>query len=222
MILYRVVQEDWKERKGINDDFDGWNTFDYSDNQKYIHFFLLPECAKIYQQLKYQNQNKKSLILKCNVPFCLIKDNFGCGMYRWFDPHIRTPFLEARIKYEDFDENMILEIKESLPDDWENKEIYERFLAVTVYHCGCSPVEIKLDEHNNKKISLNSKFNFLHFFPKEQLIAENITCEDYPVANNSNSSLSKDTNNLKSKKLLLTEIKKFLTNNFTSNKRQHK
>jgi len=222
MILYRVVQEDWEERKGINDNFDGWNTFDYSDNQKYMHFFILPECAKIYQKLKYENLNKKSLILKCNIPFSLIKNNFGCGMYRWFKPHIRTPFLEARIKYEEFNESMILDVTESAINDWENKEIYERFLFTTVYHTDCSPIEIKLDEKNNKTISLNPKFNFLHFFPKEQLIAENITCEDYPISNNSNCSTLKDYNNLKIKRTILTEIREFLIKNSTSSKIKHK
>lgn len=49
MKLYRVIQA---ENNIKNNDCNGVNTFKYSKNEEYIHFFLLPEHAEIYQKLR--------------------------------------------------------------------------------------------------------------------------------------------------------------------------
>ena len=51
MKLYRVIQSDDDIK---NEDFSGVNTFEYTENEEYLHFFVLPEHAEIYKQLKYK------------------------------------------------------------------------------------------------------------------------------------------------------------------------
>lgn len=185
MKLYRVVQSDNKIK---NDDFHGINTFEYAENEEYLHFFVLPEHAEIYKQLKFTNNSIPSLIYQVDIPYEIIKDCFGAGMYTYYQPRIKHAFLEVRIKKQDFDKKYILSKSENIKPEWTNDEIYERYL----YHCvwdfniteayknveKCPVVNILSCE--SLKVKINKDFNFLHYFPKNDLAKENINVADYP------------------------------------------
>lgn len=189
MKLYRVVQSD---NNITNSDFNGVNTFDYAENEEYLHFFVLPEHAEIYKLLKYTNKNKSSLIYQVDIPYEVIKDCFGAGMYTYYHPRIRNAFLEVRIKKQDFDKKFIVDKSENIKPEWKNDEIYQRYL----YHCvwddawnrkcfkyvkRCRPVHILSKNYSEDlKVELNKDFNFLHYFPQKDLDKENINVADYP------------------------------------------
>ena len=185
MKLYRVVQSD---NKIANDDvINGVNTFDYVENEDYIHFFVLPEHAEIFKKLKFTNSNMESLIYQVDIPYEIIQDCFGAGMYVFCQPRVRHAFLEVRIKKQDFDKKYIVEKSENIKSEWKNDEVYERWF----YHCvggrftkdykyveRCQPVKIL--SFVDLKVELNKNFNFLHYFPKDDLAKENISVADYP------------------------------------------
>lgn len=174
MILYIVIQN---SNSIINDNFYGLNSFDY-DKENYIHFFLLPENAEIYQILRYKNNDIPSEIIKCDIPYFKIKNNFGIGMYKYYHPKYKSPFLKCIIPLEQFDKSMILEKEKKVPASWKNSEIYKRYLIECVYLHRCL-----LHNDSENKIRLNREFNFLHYFPRSVLKKEKIECTDYPIDN---------------------------------------
>lgn len=207
MILYRVVDND---KSIINKESVGCNSFNYDKNTDYLHFFILPENAKVYKKLKYDNENKKSFVYKCDIPYKIIKNNFGIGMYRWYFPSIRTPFLEVRIKKSDFVEEFIVEKSDKIKDEWCNKEIYNRFVDLCVDKR--EPI-ISIHHHPFFKLELNDNFNYLDYFSKEDLLKENIDISNYPEPIDEDSieyfKLQKKDNTLKNK---LEIIKRILLN----------
>lgn len=181
MILFRVIPKN--NENILNEEWSGVNTFNYEQDKEYIHFFILPENAEVFQLLKYKNNQIESIILKCDIPFYLLKDNFGAGMYRYYYPHKRTPFLEAKIQRQLFDKNFIVDTSEKIKDEWKNTEIFNRFM----FHCVSShtdktipPILFNTNVLEESKPNLNPNFNFLHYFTKQQLIKENIQIEKYP------------------------------------------
>ena len=173
MILYRVVS---KNKEITIDKSKGINTFKYLDGVDYLHFFILPENAKVFKLLRYDNEREDSIVYKCDIPYQLIKDNFGCGMYRWFSPRKHTPFLEVRIKKDNFRDDFIVEKSSYVKDEWFNEEIYNRFLASCVD--SCEPVNIL--NFNPLEVQLNENFNFLDYFFKEDLVKNEIQISNYP------------------------------------------
>ena len=172
MILYRVIPKEKQEtEKGIN-------SFTY-DDKEYIHFYILPEHAEIIQIHKYYIKDKKSYILKCNIPYQLLE--FGIGLYSW-NGYKNIPFLEARIKKNDFLETYILGIYNKVNEKWKNHKIYERYLVYCVYSNFFKFIK-------NDKVIFNSNFNFLHYFNIDDLNFENIYVSNYPI--------EKDYNELK-------------------------
>lgn len=176
MKLYRVIEEGITDFLNT-DSIKGVNTFHYDNDDQYIHFFVLPENAEIYQKLKYENINKKSIVLQCDLPLSLIKDNLGAGMYQWYFLGKRHPFLEVKIKKEDFKDDYIIDSSDKVKDEWKNKEIYNRYLIHGINNL--EPITIKSFIPFN--VEINPKFNFLHYFPKEDLEKEKIIVDDYPT-----------------------------------------
>lgn len=178
MFLYRVIEKErYIKGKIANNVWEGMNTFNYYNNEEYLHFFLLPELADIYQLLKYRNNNKDSVVIKCDIPYFLIKDNFGVGMYRWYDPKVRSPFLEVRLNKNVFDNNMIIEVSDKVEDSWKNKAIYSRYLNKLINsrnELHDMPVKILLEDEIVADVQLNKEFNFLNYIPLEQLKKENL------------------------------------------------
>ena len=106
MFLYRVIS---KDNIGIlNKTWIGINTFKYDNQKKYIHFYFFPEHAEFLQKTKYKNNG---IILKCNIPIELLE--FGIGLYNWHHRFKKEPFLEARIEYDKFKEEFIIEKKDN-------------------------------------------------------------------------------------------------------------
>ena len=185
MKLYRVIQSDNNIK---NEDFKGVNTFNYAENEEYLHFFILPEHAEIYKQLKYTNNSRQSWIYQVDIPYEVIKDCFGAGMYTYYHPKIKNAYLEVRIRKQDFDKKYIVDKAESVKPEWKNDEIFERYLYNCVWGIGetkeykyvekCRPVIIL--SHESLQVKINKDFNFLHYFPKQDLIKENINVADYP------------------------------------------
>lgn len=179
MFLYRVVSKDTFLSRGTNDSFTGINTFKYEDGEEYMHFFIIPELANVYQLLKYDNENEESIVLKCDLPYSLIKDNFGAGIYKYFNLRKRDPFIEVRIKKADFDKSMIVEMSDKVKEEWKNKAIYSRYMSriikgndecVVEYNDDFSTYGAEKYDHP----SLNSNFNFLNYFPLKELEKEGL------------------------------------------------
>lgn len=171
MKLYRVVHD---EKKLLNEKFLGHNSFEYEKGVDYIHFFLLPENAISFQRVMYYNQGLDSRVLQCDIPYEIIKDNFGVGLYGWYLEDKRTPFLECRIKAKDFKKKYIKKVEYEVDPAWENKDIYYRFLKSCVDNT--DPIE----RLNGIKIILNKDFKYEDYFPKEDLEKEGIDTSNYP------------------------------------------
>ena len=146
MFLYRVVLKD--NTKIINSPWKGINTFQYENNKEYLHFYFFPEHAEFLQKTKYYN--KESTIIKCDIPLDLLE--FGIGLYNYYFTFQKSPFLEARIEYDKFDESFIIEKKDTIDDNWKNPLLYKRYLKNCVY--GDKPYYII-----NKNDSKNSGYN---------------------------------------------------------------
>ncbi len=173
MILYRTKPLDNEEKFEKQT---GLNTFDYNDEKEYYHFFILPENAEVYKHIKTQMENKTYYVFKCDIPYELIKNNFGVGMYNWYYPHKKTPFLEVRINKNDFNEGFILEKSPIVKKEWLNEEIYNRFMK----DCVDSLKPINILNYDPLEVQLNKEFNFLDYFTKEDLEKENIDTSNYP------------------------------------------
>ena len=183
MYIYRVIEKErFLDGKITNKVWYGVNTFEYDQTEEYLHFFILPEHAEIFQTLKYKNNHVDSYVLQCEVPYSLIKDKFGIGMYKWYNARVKTPFLEVRIKKSDFTKQMVVGISPEVQDTWTNDAIYSRYLNRIVNDSNPNkefPVILKLNKNGlieNAKI--NPEFNFLNYFPLEQIKEENLT-NDY-------------------------------------------
>ena len=172
MILYRVIP---KANTGIsNTKVKGFNTFEYDDNEDYIHFFLLPENIEVYQFLEYEQYNIESIILKCDIPNNIIQ--YGVGLYYWYYNFKRVPFLEARIKTKDFKEEYIIDISNHIQSEWKDFEIFKRYLINCIYN----QKAFKYIDYDKNILKLNSNFNFFHYFSKTDLENNHIKINDYP------------------------------------------
>lgn len=171
MKVYRVIKD---EESLLNEDTIGENSFNYEEGTEYLHFFILPENANTYQRVKYYNQGLSSTVYQCDIPYEILKDNFGVGMYLWYYEDHRTAFLECRIKKQDFKEEFIVDKAYGVPSEWENKHIYYRFLK------NCVDFNNALKNNIGEKIELNENFNFLDYFPKGDLEKEDIDTSNYP------------------------------------------
>lgn len=171
MKLYRVVKD---QKNFMNEEVIGANSFIYDEGETYYHFFILPENAITYQKVLYDNQGLSSLIYQCDIPYEVIKNNFGIGMYHWYYEDKRTPFLECRLNEKEFKKKYIIDKCEYVKDEWENKEIYYRFMK------NCVDESKPLKSFDGVHATINEDFNFLDYFPKEDLIKENIDTTNYP------------------------------------------
>ena len=185
MILYRVIPKNNptisnKKTKGIN-------TFKYDEKIDYLHFFILPQNAYIYQLLQYGQNNIESIILKCDIP--LNKLTFGVGLYFWYYRFKRVPFLEARINTNDFQKEYIKEISSYVRHEWNNFEIFKKYLINCIYN----QKAFTYIDKENYIIKLNPNYNFLEYFTKDDLEKENIILN--------NSSKDESLRDLKKKEL---------------------
>ena len=139
----------------------------------------------MFISLYFQNQqryiNKKetgfsTLILKCEVPYSLLKDNFGIGMYSWYSA-IEDPVLEVRLKRENFNNDMIIGISHEMQPHWKNKKIYARYLDNVVdpikHPLYIDPEKDVLEQMFGKPV-VDPRFNFLNYFPNDQLQKEGL------------------------------------------------
>ena len=148
------------------------NTFEY-DDEEYLHFFVLPEHAEIYQKRVYDSRGLDSLILKCDVPFSMLKDNFGAGMYKYYKKISVTPFLEVRLKAKDFDNKQVIGVAHEVPFFWKDEKIYNKYLNDVVEGRGEeSLLDIDLSKDIIEQIEVNPKlnknFNFFEYFPRKE------------------------------------------------------
>ena len=171
MILYRVIP---KSNKDIsNQKINGLNSFSYQ-NDEYIHFFILPEHVEYLQFRKYSIDNIDSIILKCDIPYHLLE--FGVGLYSWYYHFKLVPFLEARIKKQNFNNSFIKETSNYVKHEYKNNEIYKRYLINCIYN----QTVFKYQDNEKKKLIINKHFNFLHYFNQDDLLKEDIIVPDYP------------------------------------------
>ena len=168
MILYRVISNNNSNKTEF-----GINSFNYNSDD-YIHFFILPENAEIFQIGKYTIKNQKSLILKCDISYNLLE--FGVGLYSWYYHFKFVPFLEVRIKKKDFSTSFIMETSTYIKNEWKNTSIFKRYLINCIYNQNVfTYVNFK-----KNSIILNQNFNFLYYFNEFDLIKEQINIHDYP------------------------------------------
>jgi len=191
MLVYRVIEKDKYESGSLtNSNWSGVNTFNY-DKEEYLHFFLLPESASIFQKLRYTNCKIDSIATKWDIPYELIKDNFGAGMYKYYDSIALSPFLEVKVKKNNLKKEMLVECSETF-DEWFDEEIYSRYME-SVVEAGKNFYRIKnfqevvlvdynkgsIIEQISQKPKLNPQFNFLNYFPKSELDKEGLESDYY-------------------------------------------
>lgn len=150
------------------------NTYEYNDGEEYVHFFILPEQADLYKKMFYDEHLFKSVVLQCDIPEGLIKDGLGVGMYRLKEDTMMEPFLEVRLKAEDFDMSMVTSISEKMVRDWYNKEIYNKYQkAIEKIEWDKSPILVDVSKNvryqTEVQPKLNPKFNFFDYFPREDM-----------------------------------------------------
>ena len=204
MFVYRVIPR--KNIEYINEKWEGINTFDYSEPAIYIHFFLLPEFAEELQEMKDYVGDPPSDILKFDIPYSVLKDNFGVGMYKvikWYPRIGRIPLLECRIKYKDLKKEYFVDRVPSIPDEWRNKEILDRYIL----HCAYNKECIRYFNNDTLDVALNKHFNFLDYFPKKELVKEGLDITHYPHPVDLNNITIKD---LRLHKFLLYKYKEYI------------
>lgn len=149
------------------------NTFEY-DGEEYIHFFVLPEHADIYQKSIYDRIGIYSLVLQCDVPYSLLKDNCGVGMYNYYNYESLIPFLEVRLNVNDFDNKFVIGVAHEVPDFWKNKTVYNRYLNNVVMGKGQGcvlDIDLYVDGMcKDVKPEVNENFNFFEYFEKKDII----------------------------------------------------
>lgn len=155
MHLYRVLE---KQNSILNQEKRGWNFFDYDEDVKYLHFFILPEHAEIYQKVMYKNTD--SYVMQVDIPYHVISPHFGLGKYMWYFPDEASYFLEVRIPLSEFKTEYIKVVRNNVSLKWKNPHIYKRYLNNMVYD--------------------NQKVIYEHYFPFEDLRNEKIEVLDYP------------------------------------------
>lgn len=193
MYLYRVIDK----KRYLNGNYDnisgkiGVNTFDYKDGEEYIHFFILPEAAEIYQGLRFVNINSDSVITRWDIPYVLLKDSFGVGIYRWYSPFCKHPFLEVRLNKNVLKREMVVDVSDVVLDEWRDEIIYNRYLnsvRVIDMEGECLEYPLFIDFKDNVRYQvernpvINPKFNFLNYFPLEDLQKEGLK-NDYENKN---------------------------------------
>ena len=184
MYLYRVMKRDrYLEGNITNEENKGLNSFVYDEGEEYVHFFILPEFAESYQQKKYNIETNESVVLKCDVPYSIIKDNFGIGMYDWYS-HFPDPIAEVRLNKNEFNSNMVVDVYDSVPKNIKNKKIFDRYIKTAIEDL-YSPLYIDPNEdlfvQLEKKPIVNPEFNFLNYFSNEELEKENLTNDYRPL-----------------------------------------
>ncbi len=75
------------------------NTFNYSNDKKYIHFFFYPESCIYFSKLKPDTPYK---IIFCIMPINLLMKNFGYGYYNNIEENKYIPLPEFCIPIDDF------------------------------------------------------------------------------------------------------------------------
>jgi len=191
MFVYRVIPRNNTEY--INEIWEGINTFDYSKPISYIHFFLLPEFAEALQEMKDLVGDPPTDVLKFDIPYSILKDNFGVGMYKvskWYPRIVRIPLLECRIEYKIFKKEWLVDREPHILDSWKNKEILDRYIL----HCAYNKECIKYFNSDTLEVALNTHFNFLDYFPISELIKEGLDISHYPHPIDLNNITIKDLN----------------------------
>ena len=191
MFVYRVIPKTNTEY--INEIWEGINTFDYSEPCAWIHFFLLPEFAEALQEMKDYIEDPPTDILKFDIPYYMLKDNFGVGMYKvtkWYPRIGRIPLLECRIKYKDLKKEWFIDREEHVLNSWKDKEILDRYIL----HCAYNKECIRFFNPDTLEVSLNTHFNFLDYFPKSELEKEGLDTKHYPHPIDLNRITIKDLN----------------------------
>ena len=171
MFVYRVIPR--KNTEYINEIWEGINTFDYSEPATWIHFFLLPEFAEELKEMKSYIKEEPTDILKFDIPYQMLKDNFGVGMYKvikWYPRIGRIPLLECRIKYKDLKKEYFVDREPYVLEEWKNKEKLDRY----IFHCAYNKECIKYFNSDTFEVVLNKDFNFLDYFPKKELLKEGL------------------------------------------------
>ncbi len=177
MYVYRVIPR--KNIEYINPRWEGINTFDYSEPIAWIHFFLLPEFAEELQDMKSYVNEEPTDILKFDIPYPLLENNFGVGMYKvtkWYPRIGRIPLLECRIPYKLLKKEYLVAREPFVKEEWKNKEILDRYILHCAYNREC----IKYFNSDDLVVALNPHFNFLDYFPKSELVKEGFDITHYP------------------------------------------
>ena len=187
MYLYRVIDHD----RFLNGQIDNEksenkivSTFEY-DDEEYIHFFILPEDATMYQKDVFSGKNKASFVTRWDIPYSVIKDSFGIGLYTYYSSYL-DPVLEVRVKRNELKRDMLKECSKEIHEGWKNKTIHDRYLRCLGLELSRTYIENPLyldydgDWYEQFEVNprLNPKFNFLNYFPVEDLKEEGLS-NDY-------------------------------------------
>ena len=187
MYLYRVIDQE----RFLNGQIDNEknenkivSTFEY-DGEEYIHFFILPEDAEMYQKHVYADKKKQSFITKWDIPYSVIKDNFGIGLYTYYSSYL-DPVLEVCLNRNELKRDMLKECSKEMYEGWKNKTIRDRYMKCLGLELSKTYIENPLyldydeDWYEQFEVNprLNPKFNFLNYFPVEDLEKEGLS-NDY-------------------------------------------
>lgn len=165
MNFYRVVSA--SSTGYVNEKSIGCNTFSYENQTEYLHFFILPETARHYQELKYKSRGEESFIIKCQIPLTLIKNNFGIGLYG--RGSYRIPFPEARLPKSSFKESMVVEKSPEVKEEWCDNQTYQKYIAFSKSHY---PIVTPVFEGQNTSFKTRVPIDYLSFFKESDLKEE--------------------------------------------------
>lgn len=111
--------------KWIKEYGQGTNTFNYSANDKCIHFFLFAESMYHYKENVKSRFTK--YFIECDMPFETLKKYYGYGYYERVIPGYYAPIPEFAIPIEEFDINCISNISSEPKEEWLRPKDWEKY-----------------------------------------------------------------------------------------------
>lgn len=103
----------------------GTNTFNYDDQNNYIHFFLFAESMYHYRTFKGGKFTKH--FVECDISFEILKDYYGYGWYEAIIPGYYIPVPEFAIPCEEFDVNFICDVSDEEKKEWLRPNEWEQY-----------------------------------------------------------------------------------------------
>lgn len=104
----------------------GTNTFNYSDQNNYIHFLLFAESMFHYS--KHERGRFTKHFIECDIPFETLKKYYGYGWYEAIIPGYYIPVPEFAIPFNEFDINSICDTSDEQKTEWLRSAEWQQYI----------------------------------------------------------------------------------------------